>query len=78
MDENDTDFERLRAATFHTGEIDTGAIHRHSADIDRDALWSSALIQALGEGVIDTYQMEGILRIFNASRPDKEHGHSST
>lgn len=37
---------------------------------ERDILWCESLLRALGEGVIDTYQMEKILRIFNEHRPD--------
>lgn len=37
---------------------------------ERDILWCQSLICALGEGVIDTKQMERILHIFNQRRPE--------
>jgi hypothetical protein len=64
------------------GVADVVAVYRNAApgvplrvprnpDIQqRDILWCESLIYALGEGVIDTKQMERILHIFNEHRPD--------
>jgi hypothetical protein len=45
-------------------------VPRNQDVIARDILWCESLICALGEGVIDTKQMERILHIFNEHRPD--------
>ncbi len=39
---------------------------------ERDIVWCEALIGALGQGIIDTYQMAGILEVFNNHRPEKQ------
>jgi hypothetical protein len=45
-------------------------VPRNQDILQRDILWCESLICALGEGVIDTRQMERILHIFNDHRPD--------
>jgi hypothetical protein len=45
-------------------------VPRNHDILARDILWCESLICALGEGVIDTKQMERILHIFNEHRPD--------
>lgn len=64
------------------GVADVAAVYRPTApgvplrvprNLDfqiRDMLWCESLISALGDGVIDTKQMERILHIFNEHRPD--------
>jgi len=41
-----------------------------AANRARDKLFGETLVLALGAGIIDTVQMEKILRIFNERRPD--------
>lgn len=45
-------------------------VPRNKDILVRNILWCESLIWALGEGVIDTKQMERILHIFNEHRPD--------
>ena len=37
----------------------------------RDVVWCEALLKAMGDGIIDSRQVEKILRVFNLVRPDR-------
>ena len=38
----------------------------------RDILWCEALMKSWSDGIIDSYQMEKILKVFNERRPERQ------